>query len=182
MSYKKSLYGLCLVIFPLMVCSGMVYSILPLYVSGELGASPRHIGLLYMVGATAGAILAPFLGKLSDKFGRRRVLLLSMGGFAAAFALYAVIKNYSEAFPIYALEGASWAALGATVPAFIADIVPAEDRGWAMGIYERTWSVGWIIGPLLGGFLADTIGFRITFIAGAALIGIGIFRYAIKPA
>lgn len=180
MSYKKSLYSLCLAIFPLMVCSGMVYSILPLYVSSELGASPRHIGLLYMVGAATGAVFAPFLGRLSDKFGRHRILLACTGGFAVAFALYSLIRDFIEAFPIYALEGVSWAALGAIVPALIADTVPPEDRGWAMGVYERTWSIGWIIGPLAGGFLADTIGFRITFALGAILIGLGIIHYIWK--
>ncbi len=181
MSHKKSLYRLCLAIFPLMVCSGMVYSILPLYVNEVLRASTRHIGLLYMVGAATGAALAPFLGRLSDRFGRRRILLLCMIGFAIAFALYSLLRNFPQAFPVYALEGASWAALGATVPALIADIVPKEERGWAMGVYERTWSIGWIIGPLLGGFLAETIGFRITFILGAIFMGIGIFHYALKP-
>ncbi len=136
MSYKKSLYRLCLTIFPIMVCSGMIYSILPIYLSQDLGASTRYIGLLYMVGAATGFVFAPFLGRLSDKFGRRRILLLCMSGFAIAFALYSLIRNFTQAFPVYALEGASWPALGTTVPAFIADIVPTADRGWAMGVYE----------------------------------------------
>ena len=182
MSHKKSLYALCLTIFPLMVCSGMVYSVLPLYINSELGASTRHIGLLYMVGAAIGAIFAPFLGRLSDKFGRHRILLICMGGFAAAFALYSLIRDFVQAFPVYALEGLSWAALGTVVPALIADIVPPEDRGWAMGIYERTWSIGWIVGPLAGGFLAEAIGFRVTFALGALLIVLGLIPYAWKRA
>ena len=170
---SRSLYILCARVFPLMVCTGIVYSVLPLYISGELGASPSQIGLIYMVGASMGAIFAPYLGRLGDRWGRQRVLGMAMAGFAVAFSLYSLLRRFPQALPIQALEGASWAALGATAPALVADLVPREERGWAMGIYERTWSLGWIVGPVTGGFLAENLGFRPTFLVGAALVALG---------
>lgn len=175
---KRKLYLLCIAILPLMICSGMVYSILALYIVDDLGATRFHIGLIFMTGAFAEALAAPMLGKLSDRVGRRPIMLLSMVGFMAAFSLYAAAGNFLAVFPIQALEGATWAALGVTVPAYIADIAPAGRRGWAMGIYERVWYVGWIVGPAFGGFLAQQAGFRITFLIGALLIVFGtVFMY-----
>lgn len=177
---KRALYMLLLGIFPLLLCSGIVYSVLPLYISKELGASPSQLGLIYMVGATSGAIFAPLLGRLADRVGKEKVMLFSMGGFAVAFAAYSLLRNIPQAFLVQALEGASWAALGATVPALIADITPAGQRGWAMGTYERAWSLGWIGGPLIGGYLAENIGFRITFLVGAALVVLGTARLGLS--
>ena len=168
----KELYVLCFSIFPLMLCSGMVYSILSLYIVG-LGATKTQIGLIFMVGSAAGAIFAPILGKMSDKIGRRPILIISMAGFLVAFFLYSMIGSFVYAFPIQALEGFTWAAMGVTVTAYIADITPEEKRGWAMGIYSRTWYMGWIAGPVLGGYMADTIGFQPTFVVGSMLVAFG---------
>lgn len=170
---KKALYNLCAAIFPFMVCTGIVYSVLPLYLSQELGASPSRLGLIYMTGAGVGAIFAPALGRLSDRVGRKRVLLFTLLGFALAFLFYSLLRSFSQAFLVQALEGASWVTLGAVAPALIADLVPEDRRGWAMGVYERTWSLGWMVGPLLGGFLAERVGFRLTFLLGSALVVVG---------
>ncbi|MDY6845165.1 MAG: MFS transporter [Thermodesulfobacteriota bacterium] len=171
---NKKLYIACASMMPLMICSGMVYSVLALYIS-DLGASATQIGLVFMTGASAGAIMAPIFGKLSDTIGRRPVLLLSMLGFSIVFILYSLIENLMYVFPIQILEGATWVAFGTTATALIADIVPSEKRGWGIGIYDLTWNLGWIIGPALGGFLADTVGFRTTFLLSSMLIIFGLF-------
>ncbi len=171
---KRALYILCASVLPLMVCSGIVYSVLTLYISEDLGASRTQIGFIFMAGSLAGGIVSPFVGRLSDRFGRRPLMLSSMIGFVIVFILYALARQVLHLVPVQILEGVTWAAFGSAITAFIADIVPSESRGWAMGIYGQTYSLGWVIGPALGGFMADTIGFRITFIIGSILIALGI--------
>jgi MFS family permease len=179
---KKALYLLCLSVLPLMICSGMVYSVLSLYIADDLGASKTSLGLIYMTGAACGAILALSLGKLSDRWGRRVVLVLPMFGFVIAFIMYALSPNYTYVFPIQALEGMTWVALGTGSSAFIVDLMPSEQRGWGRGVYQRTWSVGWILGPLIGGVLADSIGFKSTLLisTGMAALGIPLVLFYLK--
>ena len=179
MDFKRRLYIFCASIFPLMVCSGMVYSVLALYMS-ELGASKTEIGLIYMTGSAMGALVSPMIGRLSDRVGRKPILAASMGGFTVAFLAYSLIDKAFYAFPIQALEGATWAAMGTVASAFIADVAPAEERGWAMGVYERVWFLGWMIGPAVGGFLADHLGFKVTLLVGSVLTLFGLVFFTLK--
>ncbi len=172
---KKRIYILCACILPLMVCSGLVYSLFSLFMAEELGATKTQIGLIYMVGSTAGLVLGPILGKLSDRLGRKPLILAAMAGFVLIFGLYSVIRGYIVTYPIQIIEGSAWVAMGAATTAYIADITPVDKRGWAMGIYQQAMSVGWVIGPAFGGFLSDIIGFRKTFLLGTILVAIGFF-------
>ncbi|RLE78609.1 MAG: MFS transporter [Thermoprotei archaeon] len=176
---RGKLYAFYVSIFPLMVCSGMVYSILALYIS-ELGASKTEIGMIYMTGSAVGALISPMVGRLSDRIGRKPVMAFSMVGFTLAFAAYSLIEDAVYAFPIQALEGATWAAMGTVASAFIADLAPESERGWAMGMYERTWFIGWIVGPMLGGYLADHVGFKPTLVLGSALTVLGLIVFLLK--
>jgi len=170
---RKRLYILCACVLPLMICSGLVYSMFSLYMAEVLGAKRTQIGLIYMVGSLVGLLFAPLLGKLSDRFGRKPIILCSMASFVLIFILYSMARGYLVVYPIQILEGAAWVAIGAAVTAYIADIIATEKRGWAMGVYQQTVSVGWVIGPAFGGFLSDIIGFRTIFLLGAILVGIG---------
>ena len=170
---KRKLYILCACALPLMICSGLVYSMFSLYMAEVLGAPRNQIGLIYMVGSLVGLISAPLLGKVSDRVGRKPVILGAMGSFALIFFLYFRAPGYQVVYPIQVLEGAAWVAIGAAVTAYIADIVAAEKRGWAMGVYQQTVSIGWVIGPAFGGFLSEVIGFRTIFLVGSILTAIG---------
>jgi MFS family permease len=170
---KKKVYVLCACILPLMICSGLVYSMFSLYMGEVLGAPRTHIGLIYMVGSLVGLVFGPFLGKLSDRFGRRRIILGSMASYPLIFLLFFLTRGYLVIYAIQALEGAAFVAVAAAVTAYIADIITAEKRGWAMGVYQQTISLGWVIGPAFGGFLSDVIGFRTIFLVSAIIAAIG---------
>jgi DHA1 family multidrug resistance protein-like MFS transporter len=174
---KRRLYILCGCIFPLMVCSGVIYSMFSLYLFKVLGVVESRIGLIYMCGSLAGFSFAPLIGNLADRRGRKIVIIASIASFAIIFLLYSFVGNYKFLYGIQALEGASWVAIGASANAYIADIVSPEKRGWAMGMYQRTMSLGWIIGPAVAGFLFEILGFRTTF-----LIGAGVTFFSIIPA
>lgn len=171
---KKKLYVLCACVLPLMICSGLVYSMFSLYMGEVLGAPRSQIGLIYMVGSLVGLLFGPLLGKAADRFGRKPVILGAMASFAVIFILYFIAQGYVVVYGIQVLEGAAWVAIGAAVTAYIADIVTADKRGWAMGVYQQTISLGWMIGPAFGGFLSEAIGFRTIFLVGAILEMIGL--------
>jgi len=170
---KKKLYVLCACALPLMICSGLVYSMFSLYMGEVLGAPRTQIGLIYMVGSLVGLLFGPLLGKAADRFGRKPVILGAMASFALIFVLYFLARGYQVVYGIQVLEGAAWVAIGASVTAYIADIITADKRGWAMGVYQQTISLGWMIGPAFGGFLSEIIGFRTIFLLGAILAAIG---------
>ena len=173
-------HALALSTLPLMACSGMVYSILPVYLARSLGASATEVGIVFTVGAAAGALASPQAGRLSDRAGRRTALLLSMAGFTAAFALYAFIATAAQAMLIQLLEGAAWAMFGSAASAYIADVAGIEERGWAMGVYQRAHYIGWAVGPVLGGYLADAVGFKAVFLLGASLALVGLAALAVS--
>lgn len=160
---NKKLYLVCASIFPFMICTGIVYSIMALFMA-SLGLNKSQIGLLFTFGALAGAISSPLWGALSDRFGRKRVLILSMSVFAAVFLGYSLAKSYTHLLYIQVGEGLAWSSMGASAMALIADMVTEQHRGKAMGIYNMTWNMGWIVGPTLGGFMSDSVGFPITFL------------------
>jgi MFS family permease len=170
---RRKLYILCGCVLPLMICSGLVYSMFSVYMGDVLGAPRTQIGLIYMVGSAVGLIFGPLLGKISDRFGRKPVILGAMGAFATIFVLYFRVRGYMPVYGIQLLEGAAWVGIGASVTACIADVITEDKRGWAMGVYQQSVSVGWMIGPAFGGFLSELIGFRNIFLVGAILAAIG---------
>ena len=170
---KKRLYVLCACALPLMICSGLVYSMFSLYLGEVLGAPRSQIGLIYMVGSLVGLLCGPLLGKASDRYGRKPVILGSMASFTLIFVLYFKVQGYVAVYGIQVLEGAAWVAIGAAITAYIADVITEDKRGWAMGVYQQTISVGWMIGPAFGGFLSEVIGFRTIFLVGAILEVVG---------
>ena len=156
-----------------MICSGLVYSMFSLYMGEVLGAPRTHIGLIYMVGSLVGLLFGPLLGKMADRFGRRPVILGAMASYVPIFLLFFLTRGYLAIYAIQALEGAAFVAISAAITAYIADIITAEKRGWAMGVYQQTISLGWVIGPAFGGFLSELIGFRTIFLVAAIVAAIG---------
>lgn len=163
----------CVAIFPLLVCSGIVYTILSLYMA-DLGFKKSQIGLLYTVGALAGAIASPLFGKLADRIGRKPVLLGAMSAFVLVFGGFAFVAKPEHMFLVMLLEGTAWGAMGTSANALVADLVPQDKRGAALGVYNTAWNLGWIIGPVTGGMLSDVFGFRKTFLLAAAFIVCGV--------
>lgn len=171
---NKRLYLVCLTVFPFMICTGIIYSILSIYMA-SLGLTKSEIGTLFTAGAVAGAVSSPFWGSLSDRYGRKKVLIFSMAVFAAVFVGYAFSRNYIHLVLVQLGEGLAWASMGSTAVALVADVVPEESRGKAMGIYNMTWNTGWIIGPTMGGVISDHFGFMTTFLLCTGLTIAGLF-------
>jgi len=157
-----------------MISSGMMYSVLPIYISRELGANVMETGMLFTTGATVGLLTSLIIGKLADKFGKKPLIMLSQMLFALVMLIYSIINNYVYAYPIHVIEGFAWASLGVAYPALLADVSRKGERGEAFGVYNTVWNLGWVIGPFLGGTLAHFFGFRIMLRISSIMILIGL--------
>lgn len=112
-------------------------------------------------------LFSPVLGNLSDHFGRRPVLLISLFGFGIDYLLLAFAPTVAWLFVgrlIAGITGASYS----TASAYIADVSAPEDRGKNFGIIGAAFGLGFIIGPVLGGLLAP-LGLRVPFFCAAGL-------------
>ena len=119
----------------------------------EFHATPLLIGLLFSSYSLTQLLCAPLLGRLSDRLGRRPVLLGSIAGSVVAYALLAAAPYYAVILLARALAGVA-AANYAIAQAYLADITPPEGRAKAMGLVGAAFGIGFVLGPALGGLLA----------------------------
>jgi len=140
----------------------------------EVGA---WIGLVM---AIATFLASPVLGNLSDHFGRRRVLLLALGGLAVDYALLTIVETLPWLFVARALSGIFGGSYAAAQAA-IADITQPEERARNFGFVGAAFGIGFVAGPALGGFLGE-ISPRAPFVAAAILAAANmLYGYFIFP-
>ncbi len=118
----------------------------------KFGASPFTVGLLISVYSLLQLVAAPLLGRLSDRYGRRPVLLLSQVGSLAGYLLFAFAQSLPLLFLARVIDGVSGGNI-ATAQAVVADITPPEERARGMGVIGAAFGLGFVLGPALGGFL-----------------------------
>ncbi len=150
---------------------GIVLPVLPFLIqdlTGEgVAAAARWGGLATFVYAIMQFLCSPVIGGLSDRFGRRPVLLMSLAALAVDFVLMGLAHALWVFFIARVLSGI-FAATYSTANAYIADITPAEQRAARFGWLGAAMGVGFIIGPALGGVLGE-LSPRAPFFAAAAL-------------
>lgn len=133
----------------------------------DLEQATRIAGYLIVVFALMQFVAGPILGNLSDRFGRRPVLIASMLAFAADFALTAYAPTLAWLFLARAVAGAA-GAVYSPAAAVIADVTPPEKRAATFGLIGAAFGLGFIVGPALGGLLS-TFGPRFPFIVAAGI-------------
>src|SRR2546428_1231320 len=124
-------------------------------------------GLLLTVWSLMQFLFSPLLGALSDRFGRRPVLILSAIGLGLDYIVMALAPNLAWLFIGRVFSGIT-AASYPTAGAYVADVTPPERRAAAFGMIGAAWGVGFILGPALGGVLGG-IGPRLPFWAAAIM-------------
>ncbi len=152
----------------LQVGFGIVVPIFPFYIV-ELGVGATELGVLASAFAITRVALAGPLGGLSDRTGRKRVMLGALIGFAAANLVYAAAQDIILMIAARAVEGAVSAGFFPAANAFVSDVTTPENRGTAMGYLNTGNMVGFILGPALGGALAQFLGVRLPFVIAAAI-------------
>jgi MFS transporter, DHA1 family, tetracycline resistance protein len=150
---------------------GLVVPIVPslvLKLSGlTVSGASVWVGLLLAAFALMQFVCAPVLGGLSDRFGRRPVLLLSLSGICANYLLLAWAPSLTWLFLGRLIAGAT-AANAATATAYIADVTPPQKRAGQFGLVGAMFGVGFVAGPALGGVLG-AYGLRLPFFVAAGL-------------
>ena len=155
-------------IFIDLVGFGIVIPVLPFYAEGTLfNATPRTVGLLFASYSIMQLIFSPVLGGLSDKHGRRPVLLISIIGTGIGFLVLGFAKTIFMLFVGRILDGITGGNIS-TAQAYIADITTEENRAKGMGLVGAAFGVGFIFGPAIGGILSQW-GVNVPFFFAAAL-------------
>lgn len=157
----------------------LFFPFLPLYIE-ELGTNTSisldfWSGMAYSAISFSLAVASPIWGTLSDRYGRKPMVMRSMLGGGLIILLMGFARSAEELVFLRACQGLVTGTVLAT-NALVAGVMPPDRRGYAMGLLHGGFLAGVAIGPMLGGTLADTIGFRKTFLLAAVILTIaGVF-------
>lgn len=170
-SYRFLLVVCCALGFASYVTSYMRIPVVPLFAQ-DLGAGTAMVGLINSAFLLTTGVSAFPLGLLADRRGRKLVvtagLLISLG----TSLLLAVSVAPWQLLAIYLFFGLGLAAIGPTLMAYVADLSPPSHLGRSYGAYTLSIYSGMSLGPALGGWVADWLGFRLLFVVAAASVGL----------
>ncbi len=163
---------------------GIIIPVMPRLISElkhvDISGASKYGSWLMFVYAFMQFLCAPFFGSLSDKFGRRPVLLFSLLGFGIDYLFLALAPSYEWLFVGRVISGITGASI-TTGFAYIADVSSPENRAKNFGMVGAAFGLGFIIGPVLGGLLGH-LGPRIPFYAAAALALLNcLYGYFVLP-
>ena len=163
---------------------GIIIPVIPALITdlidGSISEAAKYSGWLMFSYATLQFLFAPILGGLSDQYGRRSIILLSLLGFGINYMVMALAPTITWLFIGRIFQGIMGASL-TTASAYIADISTPEEKAQNFGLIGAAFGLGFILGPVIGGFLGQ-YGTKIPFIAAAifTLINV-IYGYLILP-
>jgi DHA1 family tetracycline resistance protein-like MFS transporter len=168
---RHALLFILITIFVDTVAFGIIIPVLPKLIAelGETAISEAAVygGLLMFVFALMQFLFAPVIGNLSDRFGRRPVLLVSLTALGIDYVIMGFAPSLVWLFVGRMIAGVA-AATFATANAYIADITSEEERAARFGLIGAAWGVGFVLGPALGGLLGE-LDMRLPFFAAAGL-------------
>jgi DHA1 family multidrug resistance protein-like MFS transporter len=177
---RRSLLILSFTLVVVMLGFGLVIPIFPFFVE-ELGAGGRELGLLVATSALLEFIFAPVWGGISDRIGRKPVLMIGIVGYGLSSLLFGLSTQLWMLFASRALSGVLSSATLVTSLAYVGDTTTEEDRGKGMGILGAAMALGVILGPGLGGWLAGESLSRPFFIAAALALASLVLIFLLLP-
>ncbi len=148
----RPLLVIFLTIFVNLVGFGIIIPLLPFYAE-TFGASPLVVGLLFAVFSLCQLVAAPILGDLSDRYGRRPILILSLIGTVVSFVMLALAQSLTMLFIARIVDGLSGGNIS-TARAYVADVTEPKDRSRAFGLIGAAFGLGFILGPGISALLA----------------------------
>ncbi len=157
-----------LIVFIDLIGFGMVIPVLPIYAQDPpFMASPQEIGFLVSIYSWMQFVFSPILGRLSDRYGRRPVLFVSLLGSAAGYLVLGVANTILLVFIGRIISGITGGNISAA-QAYIADVTTREDRARGMGLFGVAFGLGFVLGPAIGGILSK-YGVHVPFFFAALL-------------
>jgi DHA1 family multidrug resistance protein-like MFS transporter len=182
-TWKRNLYVIWVAELVAIAGFAVIFPFLPYYVQ-ELGITELHevelwSGLLYASQAVTMAIFAPIWGSVADRYGRKMMVQRAMFGGAVVIAAMGFVQNVQQLVILRLIQGM----LTGTVPAattLVASSAPRDRSGYALGLLQMAVWAGASVGPLMGGLLADTWGYRAAFLVTGSLLflaGLTVWRF-----
>ncbi len=173
--WRRILYVSFIAQIAAIVGFSFVYPFLPLYIQ-SLGVHGRTAalwsGVISFALSLAMALSAPVWGTLADRYGRKPMVVRAMASGTALIALLAIAPNVWWVLVLRILQGVFTGSVSAS-QALVASVTPRDKMAFSMGLMQSAVFSGAAIGPLVGGYCNDHLGFRGTFLAGAAMLLVG---------
>lgn len=174
--WRKNLYILWGTQFIAMVGMNLVIPFLPFFVR-DLGVTDptdlaRWSGLVFAGPFFLSFLATPFWGSMGDKYGRKAMVVRALIGLAVSQVLIGLSQNVYQLFFFRIIQGGISGYIAASI-ALVSTTTPKEHIGYALGFMQSSSAAGGVLGPFLGGLLADMIGYREIFFITATLCGIG---------
>jgi multidrug resistance protein len=180
-SMKKQKLTIMLMVMLMFIGFGIVIPVLPHVVTEEIQASDIHVQIMLAVYSLASFLVSPLWGALSERIGRKPVLMIGMAGFSLSFLVFALAVYWNQAnivsddaslILMYVSRTLSGLFSGATIAvamAYMADITSDEERTKGMGLIGMSIGMGFIFGPGIGGLLAFDDFYSLPFFVSAGL-------------
>src|SRR5206468_8349555 len=118
------------------------------------GFSPAQIGWLFAAYPLCQLVAGPILGRLSDRYGRRPILIFSQAGTALSFVILGLSHDFTTMLLARMLDGASGGNI-LVAQAYVADVTPPEGRARGLGLIGMAFGLGFVLGPLIGGLIVS---------------------------
>ncbi len=168
---------------PVFICTMVVVAIsatltmeepvLPLFLNARLGIGPGRIGLLFACAAVASSILHPVYGRLADRWGGRRMMLLGLPLVAGTLPLINLAWSYQSAIGFFVVNTFAVAMVITPSLAFMAEAVSGAgvgSFGVGYGLYNMAWGAGLLSGPAIAGFVYERAGFAVLTLSWAPML------------
>lgn len=169
MNTAKRIYNVLFIsVFATMLGLGIVSPLLPIYAT-SLGATGIWLGIIFSAFAFSRSIFMPVIGRISDRRGRKWIILIGMFSYAALSLAYIIVDSVYSLTVVRLAHGLASAMVVPIAMAYVADLSEKGREGSHMGNFSISMFLGMGMGPLLGGFLNDMFGINSVFYVMAAL-------------
>ncbi len=159
--------------------NGTLVQILPLLVSDRLGASAGGIGVSLTILSTFNFIALLLCGKLSDRFGRKALIIPGVILTAVAIVMLSLTQSYWFLLLTCIIWGIGSGSAAPVPAAYVVDILPRENYSGGMSLYRTVCDLGFVIGPVLIGWLADIKGFNFPLLFNASFLLLAVLLFQV---